>query len=93
MAWVEFQQRLNGLPVFQGLIRGGFTAKGELARITGPIAPILDNPSLEVSPHLSAAQAVSMAAANVGWNVDAGTLIQKSAGAKQVTFARGDDVR
>jgi len=89
MAWVEFQQRLNGLPVFQGLIRGGFTAKGELARITGAIAPILDNPSLEVSPHLSAAQAVSMAAANVGWNVDAGTLMQKSASEKQVTFARG----
>ena len=89
MAWVEFEQRLNGLPVFQGLVRGGFTAKGELARITGPIAPILDNPSLEVSPHLSAAQAVSMAAANVGWNVEAGTLIQKSAGEKQVTFARG----
>ena len=36
MAWVEFEQRINGLPVFHGLIRGGFTAKGELARTTGP---------------------------------------------------------
>jgi len=89
MAWVEFEQRLNGLPVFQGLIRGGFTAKGELAGVTGLIAPISGNPALEGAPHLSAADAVSMAAANVGWNVDAGTLIQKSAGEKQVTFARG----
>jgi hypothetical protein len=89
MAWVEFEQRLNGLPVFQGLIRGGFTAKGEMAGITGLIAPILGNPSLESSPHLGAAEAVSIAAANVGWNVDAGTLIPKSAGEKQVTFARG----
>ena len=89
MAWVEFEQRLNGLPVFQGLIRGGFTAKGELARVTGLLAPILDNPPLAGSPHLSPAAAVSLAAANVGWNVDAGALIPKSAGEKQVTFARG----
>jgi hypothetical protein len=28
MAWVEFEQRFNGLPVFRGRIRGGFTARG-----------------------------------------------------------------
>ena len=27
MAWVEFEQQINGLPVFQGLVRGGFTRK------------------------------------------------------------------
>ena len=37
MAWVEFEQRINGLPVFRGLIRGGFTATGALARTTGPL--------------------------------------------------------
>ncbi len=42
MAWVEFEQRINGLPVFQALIRGGFTARGELARTTGPLAAGLD---------------------------------------------------
>ena len=38
MSWVEFEQRINGVPVFQGLVRGGFTRNGELARVTGPLA-------------------------------------------------------
>ena len=46
MAWVEFEQKINGLPVFRGLIRGGFTAKGELARTTGPLAAGLDAAAL-----------------------------------------------
>src|SRR5262249_47745573 len=37
MAWVEFEQRINNLPVFRGLIRGGFTVRGELARTTGQL--------------------------------------------------------
>src|SRR5262245_6104745 len=54
MAWVEFEQRLNGLPVFQGSIRGGFTAKGELARTAGHLAPALDATNVATAPSLSA---------------------------------------
>jgi subtilisin-like proprotein convertase family protein len=89
MAWVELEQRLNGLPVFRGLIRGGFTEAGELARTTGQLAPGLDAKSLPVSPTLTAAQAVSAAAANVGWIAEAGTLVQTAAVGGRVTFARG----
>ena len=89
MAWVEFEQKINGLPVFRGLVRGGFTANGELARTTGPLAAGLDAATLSTSPTLTAAQAVSQAAANVGWSVDADALVQKTSDGANVTFARG----
>ena len=89
MAWVEFEQRINGLPVFQGLIRGGFTANGELARTTGLLAPGLVPASLPTAPALSAAAAVSSAASNVGWDVPESSLAQKSVDDGRVTFERG----
>jgi hypothetical protein len=90
MAWVEFEQKINGLSVFRGLVRGGFTAKGELAGVTGQLAAGLDAAALRAAPTLTAEQAVSAAAANVAWNVDPGTLVQKAIdGAGRVTFDRG----
>ena len=91
MAWVEFEQRLNGLPVFRGLIRGGFTARGELARTTGVLAAGLEAAQLATAPTLTAAQAVSRAAANVGWSVAADALVQTATDDGRVTFARGVD--
>ena len=38
MAWVELEQRINGIRVFQGQLRGAFTPNGELARISGRLA-------------------------------------------------------
>jgi hypothetical protein len=45
--------RINGLPVFRGLLRGGFTARGELARTTGTLATGIDPATLSVAPVLS----------------------------------------
>ncbi len=90
MGWVEFEQRLNGLPVFQGLIRGGFTAQGELVRTTGPLAAGMDASLLPVSPVLGAAEAVSRAAETVKWTVPAGSLMSKGTDSLGRTiFARG----
>ncbi|MET0164320.1 MAG: M36 family metallopeptidase, partial [Vicinamibacterales bacterium] len=89
MAWVEFEQRLNGLPVFQGSIRGGFTAKGELARTAGHLAPALDAGGVATSPSLSAAQAISRAAVDVGWDVPEAALVQKAEVGGKLTFDRG----
>ena len=91
MAWVEFEQQINGLPVFRGLIRGGFTASGELARTTGPLAAGLDAAALSTSPTLTAAQAVSQAAANVGWTRRRRRARAEGGHRRPVTFARGDD--
>ena len=56
MAWVEFEQRINGMPVFQGLIRGGFTRKGELARTTGPLASGLNPAALPTDAAIDGAR-------------------------------------
>ncbi len=89
MAWVELEQRINGLPVFQGTIRGGFTAKGELARTTGLLASGIDAGTLPTSPSISAPQAIALAAASVGWDVDERQLVEKTSGAAgRATFSR-----
>jgi hypothetical protein len=87
MAWVEFEQRINGLPVFRGRIRGGFTKKGELAQTTGQLAPSLDATLLAVSPILTAAQAVSRAATSVGWDVFPSFIVPKTSNGSRITFS------
>lgn len=88
MSWVELEQRVNGLPVFQGAVRGGFTARGELARTTGLLASGLDEGALPVSPSLTAPEAIVVAASSVGWQVDVGQLAQTSVDANgRLTFA------
>lgn len=87
MAWVEFEQKVNGLPVFQGYVRGGFTAKGELVRTTGLLVP---GATASSRPGFDAASAVSMAAASVGWSVPAGLAEQLVSDDGKVTLARGN---
>ena len=64
MAWVELEQRIHGIPVFQGHLRGAFTTKGELARTNGLLATGLDGVAAQTAA-LSSAQAAAIAAANV----------------------------
>src|SRR5262245_19100994 len=89
VAWVELEQRLNGLPVFRGTVRGAFTARGELARTTGPLASGLDPRSLSTTPRITPEQAVALAAQSAGWGVPATTLVQKSVENGRITFNRG----
>ena len=74
MAFVELEQRINGLPVFRGLLRGAFTAKGELARTVGALASGIDPSTLSVSPVIDARAAIATAASRVGWAVNASAL-------------------
>ncbi|MEZ5286851.1 MAG: M36 family metallopeptidase [Vicinamibacterales bacterium] len=90
MGWAELEQRFNNIPVFQGRIRGGFTAKGELARTTGLLASGIDAGSLSTTPSVSAAQAISLAAASVSWKVAEASLAERpSESANHVSFDRG----
>ena len=45
MAWVEFEQQIDGIPVFQGTLRAGMTKRGELIRTTGLLVPGIDRAS------------------------------------------------
>ena len=89
MAWVEFEQTINGIPVFQGLVRGGFTAQGELARTTGVLASVFDPGSLATSSGFSAAQAVARAADSVGWTQNAATLTETPGRGGSTMVSRG----
>ncbi len=89
MAWVELEQRFGGIPVFQGLLRGGFSAKGELVATTGVLAAGVDESQLPSLPSQTAAQAVSLSAANVGWNVPEGSLVERASDGRHVTFDKG----
>lgn len=97
MAWVELEQRVNGLPVFQGTVRGGFTAAGQLVRTTGVLVPVIDAGALPTAASVSASHAIALAAANVGWEVDENALVEKSTDESgRITFARAgmaDDAR
>ena len=91
MGFAEFEQRFSGIPVFQGLLRGGFTAKGELVRTTGVLATGIDTSALASTPSIGAAHAVSLAAGSVGWDVPEGSLSeQPSAIAGQARFSRAN---
>jgi len=88
MGWAELRQSFNGIPVFQGYLRGGFTPKGELVRTTGVLATGVDAAALATTPSVSAAQAVALAAASVGWDVSESALQQKAVEGAKVTFDR-----
>lgn len=87
MAWVELEQRLNGIPVFQGRVRGGFTAKGALVATTGILAAGAVPQELTDTPAVAAEQAVARAATLVGWAVTEPALSRTSTAGGKVTLA------
>ncbi|MCC6990712.1 MAG: hypothetical protein IT181_17020, partial [Acidobacteria bacterium] len=86
MAFVELEQRVNGIPVFQGRLRGGFTAKGALVATTGNLAAGVVPEELSATAAVGAEQAVARAAALVGWQVPELALTRKSDVAGTVTL-------
>ena len=89
MAWVELEQRLNGIPVFQGYLRGAFTAKGELARTSGRLAAGVAAAALDAAPSITAAQAIALAAASVGLPASEQSLAPQGTVNGHQVFARG----
>ncbi len=96
MGWVEFEQFINGFPVFQGLIRGGFTPQGELARTSGKLAAGMDPSFLPNAAILSATDAIGYAARSVDGRVPPGAFTPKGTDALgRATFGAGqlDDAK
>lgn len=93
MAWVEMEQAINGIPVWQGMVRGGFTADGALARTTGTLASVFDTSTLATTPGFTAAQAVARGAGNVGWTQDVNALTESPGRAGSVNVSRGTMVQ
>jgi len=85
-SWVEFQQEINGIPVFQGELRAALTPRGEIVRTVGRLAPMVEEgdtvpASLALSPAVapSVADAIVSAASTIGMSLDAGEITLKEA--------------
>ena len=46
LSFVEFDQNINGIPVFRGEVKAGFTKQGELIRVINNLAAGLDTATL-----------------------------------------------
>ena len=46
LSFVELNQEINGIPVFRGEVKAGFTKRGEMIRVINNFAPGLDHSSL-----------------------------------------------
>ncbi|MBK8466450.1 MAG: M36 family metallopeptidase [Chloracidobacterium sp.] len=46
LSFVELNQEINGVPVFRGEVKAGFTKRGEMIRVINNLAPALDYSSL-----------------------------------------------
>jgi uncharacterized repeat protein (TIGR01451 family) len=95
LAWVEFRQEINGIPVFQGEIRAALTAKGELFRTIGNLAPGLDEKQISATPWLTAAQAAAAAAASINRRVEADVFEHRGGGneGRSILLSPGPFVR
>jgi hypothetical protein len=91
LSFVEFQQAVNGLPVFQGYVRGIFGADGRLVRTTGLLAPGIHGNALATMPALSATAAVSAAAATIKVDVSADSLavLERGSDGRTQTVSHG----
>jgi hypothetical protein len=70
LAWVELQQTVRDIPVFQGAIRAAVRKDGAIARTTGTLAAGLDYAVLPMTARISPAKAVQAAARAIGVEID-----------------------
>ena len=91
LSFAHLQQTINGIPVFRGEIKAGFTKQGEIIRVINNLAPDLDYSSL--STDFGAPEdAVQAAFKNVSRQMRSEDM-QKTAAVSsesKVTFGSGD---
>ncbi|HKP72434.1 MAG TPA: M36 family metallopeptidase, partial [Pyrinomonadaceae bacterium] len=69
LSFVELEQEINGVPVFQGYVRGILSADGRLVRTTGLLAPGLNSASVDTTPRISVTDAVAAGAKSINLKV------------------------
>ncbi|MBD0325710.1 MAG: M36 family metallopeptidase, partial [Pyrinomonadaceae bacterium] len=78
LSWVEYEQRVGGIPVFQGYVRAALRKDGAIARTTGNLAASLDYSALQTTPQMSPSDAASAAARAIGVDVSPLSLRAKT---------------
>ncbi len=70
LSFVELIQEFNGIPVFRGEVKAGFTKNGEIIRVVNNLAPGIDDSSLSTD-FGDPLEAVQTAAANINQELTA----------------------
>ena len=91
LSWVEYEQRSNGILVFQGYWRAGLTNDGRIWRTTSNLAAGLDYARLPAVGKMTPTAAAIAAATTLGLKVDATQLRTLSADPEKhlTTLAQG----
>jgi hypothetical protein len=91
ISWVEFEQELNGIPVFQGYLRAALNADARLARTTGNLAAGLNEATLNADARISPADATCAAAKTLNYKLDPASLRVSTVerGGQATTFSSG----
>lgn len=88
LSFANLNQKINGVPVFGGEIKAGFTKRGEIFRIVNNLAPALDYQNLNAD-FGNAETAVSNAAGFINLNADGLKRNEALSNDLKVTFERG----
>lgn len=91
LSWVELNQDINGIPVFRGEVKAGFTKNGEIIRVVNNFAPGLDYAQLSTD-FGDPASAVVAAAKHLKHELRAfeGVINSKSSNEIKIVFGEGD---
>ena len=91
LSFVDFEQRINGIPVFRGEVKAGFTKKNEIIRVVNNLAPGLDYGSL-ATDFRNPSDAVKVAATHIKHELTAADVTRNDAASSnlKVVFGEGD---
>ncbi|MCS6873352.1 MAG: M36 family metallopeptidase [Pyrinomonadaceae bacterium] len=92
MGFAHLEQRINGVPVFRGEVKAGFTKNGEIIRVVNNLAPGLDYQSLSTD-FRNPVDAVIAAARYANYELKEGDTTPNAAASDdlKVKFGRGGD--
>src|SRR5687768_4972445 len=91
LGFVEYTQKINGIPVFRGAIRGSYSKDGELFRVVNNFAPGLDYASLS-GEFNDPAEALAAASRHINYELPAGETAKNAARSSEMKtqFGEGD---
>lgn len=91
LSFVELNQEINGIPVFRGEVKAGFTRSGEMIRVINNLAPALDYDSLSTD-FGDPAEAVRKAASYINNDLARSAIVKnnETSSNQKAVFGTGD---
>jgi subtilisin-like proprotein convertase family protein len=91
LSFAHLEQRINGVPVFRGEVKAGFTKRGEMVRVINNLAPDLDYDSLS-KDFYDPLDAVKSAARHINYELTTPDVTRNDAVSTnlKVVFGQGD---